>query len=532
MLEYLRIRNLALIEDVALEFGSGLNVITGETGAGKSFILRALDFLTGERLERDMVRSGADAASVESLFALQDGDVVLRRELSAETGRSRIFINDKLSSQDAVRELKPRLVLHTSQHGQQRLLSPAYQGRILDAFLPDQGLVSDKDRLLAELRALAEERAALAGKVAELTAKRELFEYQAAEIAKVAPQPGEEEELTTRREALQAASRSAEAVERSLALLHGREEGLLAQFDRLAAEARALAAADPDFSADAAALEEARHALRDLDARLRRRGAPGATARELEQVEARLFEFSKLKRKLGRSVEEIVGLGKEIAETLSFLDSHALDERRLAEREKAAAATLAKAVAALSAARRKAAGELAGVLTADLQGLGFGSGARVEFAFEAAELHPGISEERARLLWLPNPGLPPQPLDRIASGGELSRFMLALAGLMSRQELPALLFDEVDAGVGGLTLNRLGERLAELAGRQQVILITHWPQLAVLAGHHFSVCKDVAGELATVQCRRIEGSDIEAELARMAGGGDRGQVVARQLVRG
>lgn len=532
MLEYLRIRNLALIEDVALEFAPGLNVITGETGAGKSFILRALDFLTGDRLERDMVRAGADAAGVEALFALADGDVVLRRELSAETGRSRIFVNDKLSSQDAVRELRPRLVLHTSQHGQQRLLSPAYQSRIVDAFLPDQGVIAEKDRLLAELRALAEERAALAGRVAELTAKRELFEYQAAEIAKVAPKAGEEEELAARREELQAQTRSAEAVERSLALLHGREEGLLSLLDHLAAEARALAAADPDFAADAAALEEARHNLRDLDARLRRRGAPGAAARDLEQVEERLFALSKLRRKLGRSLEEIVGLGREIAETLSFLDSHALDELRLAQREAEAAQTLAAAAATLSAARREAAGDLARVLTADLQGLGFGSGARVDFAFEPVQLHPGISEDRARLLWLPNPGLPPQPLDRIASGGELSRFMLALAGLMSRQELPALLFDEVDAGVGGLTLNRLGERLAELAGRQQVILITHWPQLAVLAGRHFSVDKDVAGDLATVQCRRLDGPDIEAELARMAGGGSRGQVLARQLVRG
>lgn len=530
MLEYLRIRNLALIEDVALEFAPGLNVITGETGAGKSFILRALDFLTGDRLDRDMVRSGADAAGVEALFALADGEAVLRRELSAGTGRSRIFVNDRLSSQDAVRELRPRLVLHTSQHGQQRLLSPAYQSRIVDAFLPDPGLVAEKDRLLAELKALAEERAALAGRVAELTARRELFEYQAAEIAKVAPRAGEEEELLARRESLQAAARSAEAVERSLALLHGHEDGVLAQLDRLAAEARALAAANPDYADDAAALEEMRLTLRDFDARLRRRGAPGQSARDLEQAEARLFEFSKLKRKLGRSLEEIVGLGREIAETLSFLDSHALDEKRLAGREKAAAAALGQAVAALSAARRTAADELAQVLTADLQGLGFGAGARVEFAFEPAELHPGIREDRARLLWLPNPGLPPQPLDRIASGGELSRFMLALAGLMSRQELPALLFDEVDAGVGGLTLNRLGERLAELARRQQVILVTHWPQLAVLAGRHFAVRKDLAGDLATVQCRRLDGPDIEAELARMAGGGSRGRGLARQLV--
>jgi len=532
MLEYLRIRNLALIEDVALEFGPGLNVITGETGAGKSFILRALDFLTGERLDRDMVRAGREAASVEALFALDEGDVVLRRELSAESGRSRIFLNDRLSSQDAVRELRPRLVLHTSQHGQQRLLSPAYQSRILDSFLPDQGRVAERDRLLAELKAVAEERATLAARVAELTARRELFEYQAAEIAKVEPRPGEEEELVARREELAAASRSSEAVERALALLHGREEGLLFLLDRLAVEARTLAAADPNFAADSAALEEMRLAVRDLDARLRRRGAPGQSVRDLEQVEARLFALSKLKRKLGRSLEEIVGLGREIAETLSFLDSHALDQRRLAEREQAAAKALDQAARALSAARRAAAGELAGVLTADLQGLGFGTGARVEFAFEAAELYPGISEDRGRLLWLPNPGLPPLPLDRIASGGELSRFMLALAGLMSRQELPALLFDEVDAGVGGLTLNRLGERLAELADRQQVILITHWPQLAVLARRHFSVCKDVAGDLATVQCRRLEGPDIEAELARMAGGGSRGEVLARQLVRG
>ena len=228
MLEYLRIRNLALIEDMELEFSRGINVLTGETGAGKSFILKALGFLLGDRLGADMVRPGADRAQVEAVFALRDEDLVLRRELLAESGRSRLYINDVLSSQESLRELRPRLVSHTSQHAQQRLLQPAFQARLFENAFPEPALLEERDRLLEQLHALAEQRDALLARQAGLAERRDLLEMQQLEIDKVAPEEGEEERL----EALRSQARDAEArreeSERALLLLHGDEgPGLL-----------------------------------------------------------------------------------------------------------------------------------------------------------------------------------------------------------------------------------------------------------------------------------------------------------------
>ena len=548
MLEYLRIRDLALIDDLELEFGPGLNALTGETGAGKSFIMRALNFLLGERLTPDMVRPGADKAAVEALFALADRDVVLRREVSAETGRSRVFLDDRLSSQEAVREMAPSLVLQTSQHSQQKLLSPAYQAHVLDAYMartdPDSaGLLGGRDSLLSGLRVLAEERRELEERVAGLEARRELLEYQQGLIDKVDPAPGEEETLLARKQAQADHARMAQCVETALSLMHGDGEGLLVAVDRLADEVGRLAGLTPDpsgseeareaagYEAEAEFLLDAKERLRDLDARLRRQGGLDQ-GYDLEAVESRLFELSQLKRKLGRSLEQVTDLREEIRQGLSLLDSCALDRRRLDQREAALVADLRALLASLNAARRRAAQALAQALETDLCGLGFSDQARVRFDFESREVHPGCAEDRARLLWVPNPGQPPQPLDRIASGGELSRFTLALAGLMSRDDLPTLIFDEVDAGIGGLTLNRVADRLADLAARQQVLLITHWPLLAARARRHFHVSKESDGDQTTVRCTPLAGEDVVLELARMAGGGSKGESLARDLLAG
>ncbi len=534
MLELLRIRNLALIEDAEIEFAPGLNVLTGETGAGKSFILRAVDFLTGERMSRDLVRPGADKAQVEALFVTEDGEVILRRELSAETGRSRAFVNDALSSQEAIRELRSSLVAHTSQHGQQKLLSPAFQAETLDSFLPDQGLLDERDRLVAEMRALLARKREILERSEELTRQREFLEYQKAEIDRVGPKPGEEEELETTRQTLKQADIVRESQERVLDLLSG-EAGLGEQAGLLARELSLLAGLDPSLAPEAEAAEEFRLNLDDLQRKLSRR--PGMEAdtpyASLDKLESRLFELSRLKRKLGRDLDGILGMAREIGENLSFLDACSLDLTRLDKEEKALAGQLDQVVNGLNQARAEAAETLCRRLEAELKDLGFSEHVRVDMAFEQAEIHPGIIEKKGRLLWVPNPGQAPQPLDRIASGGELSRFLLALVSLRAGggQDRPSLLFDEVDAGIGGLTLASLGDKLRQLAGRQQVLLITHWPQLASLADRHFRIGKEVEGGLTYTRCERLARDQVFGELSRMAGGGDKGDALAAQLVR-
>lgn len=531
MLELLRIRDLALIEDAELEFAPGMNALTGETGAGKSFIVRAIDFLTGEPMSADLVRPGKEKAVVEAVFVVpgENGggpeDLIIRRELSADSGRSRVFVNDRLGSLETLRDLRAGLVLHTSQHGQQKLLQPAYQARILDSFLADPGLLPERDAALAAVKAVQAARVELDERVADLSRQREFLEFQRAEISKVKPLPGEEDDLLVRKAGLKDRERLDEARGRALSALLG-EAPLAALVGELARALSQLTPFDESFAADKDAAEDYRHQLSALEARIRRLSLDDGED-DIEAIEARLFELAKLKRKLNKGLDEIVDLGRQVEENLSFLDSCALDARRLERDEAAAAKVLGGVLERLNAARRDASDRLCARLGQELAGLGFSEHARVEFVFEPAVVYAApaaqdgegaLTELRGRLFWVPNPGQPPRPLDKIASGGELSRFLLALAGLQAESAKPSLIFDEVDAGIGGHTLTRVGERLRALAGRQQMILITHWPQLAKLADRHFQVRKEVVDGLTFTGCARLDPAAIEAELSRMSGG--------------
>ena len=516
MLETLRIRNLALIDDVELEFCPGLNVLTGESGAGKSFILRALDFILGERISADLVRPGRERALVEAVFRLDGEELFLRRELAAKTGRSRLFINDDLGSQDRLAELRPRLLMHTSQHGQQRLLSPEHHVEILDAFLADQGVPAAQRAARDGLQNVLSRRAEVERRMAGLAERREFLEFQLAEIRKVDPQPGEEEELLRRREESRRAERTRLLADEAQGILLG-ENGLQ---DMLAALERALAGLGEDdegLREHAREVGRFRDGLPDMLRDLRGAGASRSGEFDAEQVEKRLWELQQLQRKLKRSLDSIVALGAEIEENLSFLDAGGLELKRLEKEETLAASVLREATAALNAAREAAASDLTRDLERELVNLGFSEHLRVLVEFRTQAIHPGIDELRPRFLWVPNPGLDAQPLDRIASGGELSRFLLAVVSLRSREQLPALLFDEVDSGIGGRTLVKVAERIRLLASRQQVILITHWPQLARLADEHFAIRKEVHDGATYTLCASLSPAQRQAELARMAG---------------
>lgn len=531
MLEYLRIRNLALIDDLELDFASGLNALTGETGAGKSFILKALGFLTGDKLETSMVRPGAEKATVEAIFVLDGEEIVISRELSADTGRSRVSLNDSLSSQDRIKALRPQLLIHASQHGQQRLLQPSFQAQIIDSKLPDRSLLETKDALVREIRSIATQREEMEGKCRELEARREFLEFQQKEIDKVAPEAGEEEELETRRRAVRDMAFAREAVDNGLELLRNSETGgVIDGVDKLGSVLATLEKVNPVYTSESERLTEVREFLIDLESRLRRESREDSADTDIEAIESRLFELAQLKRKLKRSLEEIVDLGREIQENLSFLDACGLDRQRLAKDEKAAATRLQTVLQQLNAARSSAADGLCRALEKELAGLGFSEHVAVSVEFTPHLLFSDASEDdgqthlaslveqRARFLWQPNPGQPAQPLDQIASGGELSRFLLALVSLSARGEDAALIFDEVDAGVGGRTLNRLADRIRNLASQQQVLLITHWPQLAATADRHFLVEKHVENGQTYTRCRRLAAAEVKAELDRMAGG--------------
>jgi DNA repair protein RecN (Recombination protein N) len=531
MLEFLRIQNLALIEDLEMEFAPGLNVLTGESGAGKSFILRALDFILGEKMGPGMIRSGQDKALVEAVFHLPEGETLLRREISADTGRSRVYVNDRLSSQEKVREMRPRLIIHTSQHAQQRLLKPSYHQQLLDSQIPAD-LRNKRESLLSRLKELSTRKKELTEKTQELDSKREFLEYQQNEIRKVDPQPGELEELENRKQILRDQAQAQTSVHRCLDALYGEQGPLVDRIHDLQREIKTLSALDPEYGPFDAQLEEIRQILIDLGSTLKQAPVGRESEQELEDIESRLWQLSQLQRRMNRTLDQLLALDREIEDNLSFLDNCHLELGQISKKEQEVHRELSHVVEEVNGVRQFQAEVFCSRLQKELQQLGFASDVQAQFEFLPVEIAPGIEELQGRLLWIPNPGQSPQPLDQIASGGELSRFLLALVGLMVEGDFPTLLFDEVDAGIGGLILGQVGQRIQELAGQHQIILISHWPQLASLAERHFKVYKEVQAEQTFTFCARLQGREIEQELSRMAGGGDQGRAMARQFLEG
>ncbi|WP_419009050.1 DNA repair protein RecN [Desulfovibrio sp.] len=529
MLEYLRIRNLALIEDAELDFALGMNVLTGETGAGKSFILKALGFLLGDRLGADMVRQGAEKAQVEAQFQMDGREIVIRRSLLAESGRSRLYVDDALRSQECVRSLREQLLAHASQHGQQQLLQPAFQARLMESTLKDPDLLRRRDELLEQLRSVEARRKELRAREAHLLERRDILEMQQQEIDRVAPEAGEEERLEEQRAIVRAAEQTREQYELALGLLHGEEEpGLLDMLGRLERCLHQMARTDDSVSEDADAVTALRQQLSHLSGRLRRPPLPEDMP-DVEQMEERLYALAQLKRKLHRSLDEILELREEIRENISFLDACALDITLLDKEEKQLAAQLQEVLSALLPQRREAAADFARQLEEELRQLGFSEQIRVIPDFMPQEVWPGLMDEKVRILWAPNPGQAPQPLDRIASGGELSRFLLALMSVRPKAESATYIFDEVDAGVGGLTLNKLAEKLENLAKQRQMLVITHWPQLAARAQKHFQISKTIRDNATFTTCVPLDARQRHAELVRMAGGGQQGEALAASL---
>lgn len=529
MLEYLRIRNLALIEDAELDFAPGMNVLTGETGAGKSFILKALGFLLGDRLGADMVRQGAEKAQVEAQFQMDGREIVIRRSLLAESGRSRLYVDDALRSQECVRSLREQLLAHASQHGQQQLLQPAFQARLMESTLKDPDLLRRRDELLEQLRSVEARRKELRAREAHLLERRDILEMQQQEIDRVAPEAGEEERLEEQRAIVRAAEQTREQYELALGLLHGEEEpGLLDMLGRLERCLHQMARTDDSVSEDADAVTALRQQLSHLSGRLRRPPLPEDMP-DVEQMEERLYALAQLKRKLHRSLDEILELREEIRENISFLDACALDITLLDKEEKQLAAQLQEVLSALLPQRREAAADFARQLEEELRQLGFSEQVRVIPDFMPQEVWPGLMDEKVRILWAPNPGQAPQPLDRIASGGELSRFLLALMSVRPKAESATYIFDEVDAGVGGLTLNKLAEKLENLAKQRQILVITHWPQLAARAQKHFQISKSIRDNATFTTCVPLDARQRHAELVRMAGGGQQGEALAASL---
>jgi DNA repair protein RecN (Recombination protein N) len=542
MLRELRIENLLLIEQAELRLGEGLNAITGETGAGKTVLAHSLDLLMGGKAKAQIVRPGAEEAWVEGVFDLPAGllgepemaeiaerlpegadEVVLGRRVSA-SGRTSAFVAGRAATAADLKLLGGRLLAFFGQHEHRKLTISSAQMEVLDGFagaehLALRGRYRDAHR---ECGRLAAELAELRERVGSRERDLDLFRYELSEIEEVAPDPAEEAELAAERERLRHAEGLREAAAGAHGVIAGDDEDgggaslALAQAESLLG---GVAGLDSGLDAVTARVTALTAELGDISAELRDyvEGIEADPGR-LAAVEERLEALDKLKRKHGGSVESVLAHAEHCRGEIDRLRNAG---ERGAEVETALAAAEAqreKLGKKLSKGRTDAAAPLEKRVARELEGLAM-PGATLEVVLEPhADGFASGGRETVELRVAPNPGIEPAPLREAASGGELSRVMLALSGLGESAGAGTLVFDEIDAGIGGNTARIVGERLRALGDGRQVLCITHLPQVASLAASHFRLEKDLDGEKAVATVERLDGEGVVSEIRRMLGG--------------
>ena len=522
MIRYLAIKNLAVIESASIEFEHSFNVLTGETGAGKSMLVGAVSLLLGGRASSDLVRTGEDLATIEAQFDTADGrDVVVRREITAQ-GRSRAFIDGQLANAAALRTLVGELVELHGQHEHQALLEPASHLPLLDGWAR---LVPQRQDVETAWAALSEAERALARAEldqGERANRLELVAFHLAELSKAHLVAGEDEELERTRNLLRHADRLQTLCTEAYGLLYEHESAALATLGQVWKRISDLSHIDDTFAGHAAAREGIKAQLEDLALTLRDyREGLDASPERLQHVEDRLALLERLKRKHGPSLADVLAKAAALQRERDALTGGPEQKEAARAAVEAARAQFLHQARALSAARHTAAGTLGPALERALAELGM-TNARFDMRISSAETpqqwHPG-GIDSGEFFLAANLGEDARPLARIASGGELSRVMLAFKTL-GAGEHPGrtLVFDEVDAGIGGRTAAVVGEKLRSLGDRAQVLCITHLPQIAALATTHFAIDKHVKGPRTVTTVTRLDDAAREREVARMMGG--------------
>ena len=532
MLTELRVRDLATIADVTLTLGAGLNVLTGETGAGKSMLVDALSLLLGERAASGMVRPGAPRAIVEGAFDglapmraaieslgldLEDERLVVRREVSAE-GRSRAWVNGSPTTATVLAQLGSLLVDLHGQHETQSLLHADAQRDILDAFAdaaPERAAVAEAWATVAELRAAE---STLAARRDEVRRRADYLRHVVAEIDDAKLRLGEDEALQVEARRLSHATALVEQAARIADALDGGTASALAQVTAAEKALAQLERNDPSVAGWREMLDAAYANLSELS---RIATEYAATVEEdparLQEVERRRDVLFRLMQKHGASVEAVLAVRAEGAAELELLDTADTDLRAIGARRTAAEHALEAAAEALTAKRQAGADRMARAVGRLLPKLGL-PGGRMGVSFTPLAEPARTGRENVVFTVQLNAGHDAKPLARVASGGELSRIMLALKVVLARHDaVPTLVFDEVDQGIGGEIGAQVGEALAEVAARHQALVITHLPQIAARADRHLVVSKEARRGVATSDVRIIHGEDRVLEIARMLG---------------
>ncbi len=546
MLKELSIKNFAIIDQLRVEFGPGLNVFTGETGAGKSIVVDALNLALGERASGDLIRTGSPEAVVEAAFdlngrgpdavrtilsdqgiALEPGDDLIIRRVIAATGKNKVYINGSLANLATLSAVGARLADIHGQHEHQSLLSTDQQQEMLDAF---GGLLKPRDafgEVFARLSVLRRELAQLETGEREKAQREDLLRYQTNEIDAAQLRSGEDDDLIAEQRVLANAEKLGGLARAADQALYAAEEAVLGGLKRAIASVRDIAAIDPAIAPALDLLESGRaqieEAAREVSSYADRVEFDPA---RLEAVGDRLDLIQKLKKKYGASIPEILAFGEAAALELERIEGRSEEMARLRKELAGLRDLITDQARGLTKKRADAARELEKRVEAELGHLGM---KKTKFAVRLVR-EPGEDTadgfrvtsrgaDRVEFLISPNPGEEPRPLAKIASGGELSRIMLALKTILAEGDpIPTLVFDEVDAGIGGAVAEEVGRKLRKIAGRRQVFCITHLAQIASMATSHFGVAKSVKKDRTSTEVRLLEQQDRVEEIARMLGG--------------
>ncbi|PYM51146.1 MAG: DNA repair protein RecN [Candidatus Rokuibacteriota bacterium] len=548
MLRELTIRNLAVLEEAKVAFAAGLNVLTGETGAGKSIVIDALLLVRGARVQADLIRTGAETASVEAVFevppsgpvaavldeaghAPADGQLVIKRELS-RSGRHRVFVNDSAATVGLLERLGDVLVEIHGQHEHQRLMEPARQLDLLDRFADCEEARLRLGERWRQWDTARSDLARIRDEAREGARKEELYRWELSEIDAVQLRDGEEDELRGERRRLQNAERIYAGLQEVMDLLQEDAQAAGARLGRAASLLRDLSRFDPDVGAPIEALEGAQAYVEDAVARARAlRDRAVMDPDRLRLVDERLDAISGIKRKYGETAAAVSAYREEIARALDRIERHdAIVEETQAEVARASEAA-SRQGRELSETRAEAAPRLERLIQRELRTLGMDH-ARFRVALRrevagAEDLASGPDgwrlgargAESAEFLLSANPGEELKPLAKVVSGGELSRTMLAIKTILAASEdVPSMVFDEVDAGIGGRVADAVGHKLRQTAAGRQVLCVTHLAPIAAYAEHHLLVDKRVAkGATKTTVTALDAGGQVE-EIARMLGG--------------
>ena len=538
MIRYLRIKNLATIEELELQLESGFTILTGETGAGKSIIIDALKLLLGEKAQPDLIRTGKEEASIEAVFEvtdrkslpesleLEDGNRLFLQRIISSQGLSKSYLNGLLVPLKKLKELGELLIDIYGQNDHIFLLDTSNHLKFLDDFAEAGELGERVRQAAARVRALIREKEALTARQKERAQRLDFITFQLKEIEQAELRPGEDEELLQERAILKNSEKIAILVNQAIDIAYESEESLMTGVKRVENIVQELQNFFPELEGNRGQLADFNIFLKELVGNLiDLRDKYSSSPERLEEIEERLSQLEKLKRKYGSSIEEILGYLESIRKEKEELET---SEEKLSDLDReirAAFEDYSQLCGQLSRLRKERAAELEQLIVKELGQLAM---TRARFRVEFRPLSPSLEDpstirdlgaEELEFILSPNPGEELRPLRRIASGGELSRIMLAFKSLGKETEKGrTLIFDEIDSGIGGKTADFVARKLQQLARRHQVLCITHLPQIASAAGHHFRIEKKTEKDRTFTLVRKLKDRERPEEIARLIAG--------------